>query len=60
MTKTDTSHVLVAMKLDEFLARSSLRISLGKNNTEADIDSLVTALQTLIRSKQSFGASVMR
>lgn len=35
---TEPSHVLTAMRLSPERARSSLRFSLGKNNTDADVD----------------------
>ncbi|GAA0982319.1 IscS-like cysteine desulfurase [Nocardioides aquaticus] len=38
------SHVLLAMGRDEQLARSSLRFSLGRTSTEADVDALVAAI----------------
>ncbi len=58
--RTDTSHVLLAMKIDAALAGSSLRISLGKYTTIADIDRLIAALQALTEQRRVFGASVMR
>ncbi|VXB84916.1 cysteine desulfurase family protein [Nocardioides sp. AX2bis] len=38
------SHVLLAMGRDEQVARSSLRFSLGRTSTEADVDALVAAI----------------
>lgn len=55
-----TSHVLLAMQVEAALADSSLRISLGKYTTIADIDRLVAALQALTEQRRVFGASVMR
>jgi cysteine sulfinate desulfinase/cysteine desulfurase-like protein len=48
------------MKIDAALAGSSLRISLGKYNTTADIDRLIAALQALTEQRRMFGASVTR
>ena len=41
---TKVSHVLQAIRLDEDLAKGTVRISLGKNNTIDDIDQIVSAL----------------
>ncbi|TIC80764.1 cysteine desulfurase family protein [Nocardioides sp. GY 10127] len=38
------SHVLLAMGRDEASAKSSLRLSLGRTSTEADVDAAVAAL----------------
>ena len=38
------SHVLLAMGRDETVARSSLRFSLGRTSTGADVDALVAAI----------------
>ena len=43
------SHVLLAMGLNEGIAKSSLRITLGKENTKEDIDYLVKALEESIK-----------
>ncbi len=48
----EPSPVLLAMGLD---ARRSLRISVGWNNTQADIDALVGALPEVIGSLRSLG-----
>ncbi|MGR9071739.1 MAG: cysteine desulfurase family protein [Gammaproteobacteria bacterium] len=45
---SEPSHVLTAMGVDEKLAKSAIRVSLGKSNTEAEIDSFVQVLKTLI------------
>jgi len=42
--KRDPSHVLMAMGLNESLARSSIRVSFGPGNTMADGEALVAAL----------------
>jgi cysteine desulfurase len=41
---TEISHVLKAIKLDEVLAKGTIRISLGKNNTEDDVRAITMAL----------------
>ena len=45
---TEISHVLQAIKLDESLAKGTIRISLGKNNTEEDVKIIATALLKII------------
>jgi len=46
------SHVLLAMGVDEVLARSAVRISFGMHNTMDDVHTLLAALTTLV-SKRS-------
>ena len=41
------SHVLAAMGVSESLARCALRVSLGWNSQEADVDAATTSLMTL-------------
>lgn len=50
------SPVLAAMGVDEALARSGLRVSLGWPNTESDIDAALTALRRLIERKAALKA----
>lgn len=45
---TDISHVLKAIHLPNNLAKGTVRISLGKNNTEEDIEAIVTALRKIV------------
>lgn len=45
---TKISHVLRAIKLDEKLAKGTIRISLGKNNTKNDVESIVKAITKII------------
>jgi cysteine desulfurase len=45
---TAISHVLRAIKLNEKYAQGTIRISLGKYNTREDIDSLATALISIL------------
>ncbi|MEA2080619.1 MAG: cysteine desulfurase family protein [Pseudomonadota bacterium] len=42
--KTEPSHVLMAMGVDAELARAAIRISLGKDTTESDVDMLLAAV----------------
>lgn len=46
---TEISHVLRAIHMPESLAKGSIRISLGKNNTSDDIDAIVIALRKILR-----------
>ena len=41
--KTEPSHVLMAMGVEAELARGAIRISLGRETTDADIDTLLVA-----------------
>lgn len=45
---TEVSHVLRAINLDESLARGTIRISLSKNNSENDVNAIVTALKKIL------------
>lgn len=49
----DPSHVLLAMGVDPDLARRVIRISLGKDNTLADIGRLITVLNEQISRAQA-------
>lgn len=51
-----TSHVLRAMQLDDACAESSLRISIGKYTTRADIDRFIAALTVLAEQRRQFSA----
>lgn len=46
---TEISHVLQAIKLDEKAAKSTIRISLGKNNTDNDVDTIVAAFIKIMK-----------
>jgi cysteine desulfurase len=50
--KTEPSHVLKAMKVPDALANSAIRVSFGKNNTMADVETLLTALRGIIEINQ--------
>jgi cysteine desulfurase len=51
------SHVLLAMGAGEELARGSLRFSLGRTSTEADIDALLEALPAVVTRARAAGLS---
>lgn len=46
--KTEISHVLKAIKINNALAKGTIRISLGKYNTEEDVHALVKALTRIL------------
>ena len=50
--KTDISHVLKALKIPDNLAKGTIRISLGKNNTEDEVDAIASALKKIILGNQ--------
>lgn len=45
---TEISHVLQAIRLPESLAKGTIRISLGKNNTEEDVEAIALALKKIL------------
>ena len=45
----EISHVLKAIQLEENLAKGTIRISLGRNNTEEDVDGIAGALTKILR-----------
>ncbi len=45
---TEPSHVLKAMAIPDELARGSLRLTLGNENTESDIEQVLTVLPMLV------------
>ena len=45
---TDISHVLQALRMPESLAKGTIRISLGKDNTQEDVDEIVSSLRRII------------
>jgi cysteine desulfurase len=51
-SKTQASHVLKAMQVDDALANSAVRVSLGKNNTVSDVEALLAALHDIIESNR--------
>ena len=48
-TRTEISHVLKSIELDESLARGTIRISINKDNSEEDVDIIVEALSKIIQ-----------
>ena len=47
--KVKTSHVLLAMDLDESIAGSAIRVSLGPETTSADVDAFLAAWTQFVR-----------
>ncbi len=54
----DPSHVLIAMGLAPEWSHGSLRLTLGKENTEADVDAFVSALPGIVEKVRSLGLSI--
>lgn len=54
----DPSHVLIAMGLAPQWSHGSLRLTLGKDNTEADIDAVASTLPNIVEKVRSLGLSV--
>lgn len=52
----DPSHVLLAMGVKPELARSSIRFSLGKDNTDADVDYTLEILPEIVKRLRSMSA----
>lgn len=50
--KSGASHTLLAMGVDEGLARCAVRVSIGKDNTEQDIDVFMSAMMQQIKALQ--------
>ena len=50
---TNPSHVLLAMGIDRELARCAIRISLGKDNTQADVDIFLKNLRHELENIQT-------
>ena len=53
----EPSHVLLALGLSTDMARASLRLSLGPENTEAEVDDVVEALTTLVAKLRTLSAA---
>lgn len=51
----DPSHVLLALGVPEDLARGSLRFSLGRGNTQADVDVVLEALPDAVERARMVG-----
>ena len=52
----DPSPVLLAMGVERGLARGAVRVSLGKDNTEAHIAAFLQALGTVVERLKGFAA----
>jgi cysteine desulfurase len=57
---TDPSHVLLAMGLSSQLAQSSIRFSLGRDNSEEDIDQLLHVLPDIVSRLRKMSAVTIR
>lgn len=51
----ETSHVLAAMGVPEDLAKGALRLSLGVDTTEADVDRVLEVLPNAVERVRTFG-----
>ena len=47
--ETEVSHVLKAMRVPDEYAKGTIRISLGKDNTEEEVKAIVKALESILR-----------
>ena len=54
----DPSHVLIAMGFAPEWSHGSLRLTLGKQNTEADVDAVMATLPGIVEKVRSLGLSV--
>ena len=52
----EPSHVLKAMKLDDDIVKSSIRISFGKNTSRSDLDYVVEVLEKAVSQLRSISA----
>ena len=55
----DPSHVLVAMGLPPEWSHGSLRLTLGKENTEAEIEMLISALPGIVEKLRGLGVQAL-
>ena len=51
----DPSHVLLAMGIPTELVHGSLRLTLGKSNTDADVDAILTAVPGIVEKLRRLG-----
>ena len=56
----EPSHVLLALGVDEPTARGSLRFSLGRTSTDADVDALLAALPAAVERASRAGSAARR
>jgi cysteine desulfurase len=54
--KVIASHVLIAMGVDESLARCGLRVSFGWNSREDDVDAAIASLRNLVARRAALAA----
>jgi cysteine desulfurase len=54
----EPSHVLLAIGLSKELARGSLRLTIGKDNTEEDIDKVLEVLPQIVKRLRSISQIV--
>jgi cysteine desulfurase len=52
----EPSHVLLAMGIPAEIAHSSLRFSLGKRNTEEDIDTVIEVLPPIVEKLRAMSS----
>jgi len=52
---TQVSHVLKAIRLDDEYAKGTIRISLGKNNTESEAQEIARAIVKIVNGKNTAG-----
>lgn len=52
--RTEVSHVLKSIGLEKQIATGTIRISLGKNNTEVEVDKIADALVKIVRSRKKW------
>ena len=57
---TDPSHVLLALGLERDLAQGSLRLTLGRATTDADVDALLDALPPIVARLRAASGQVVR
>jgi cysteine desulfurase len=55
----DASHVLLAMGVDKEIARSAVRISLGKDTTMTEVKELVQVMQRQVNNLRNMASSVL-
>lgn len=54
--KGEPSHVLIGMGIDRDTAKGAIRVSLGKDNTETEVDQFLAALGSLAKQPAMAGA----
>ena len=54
----DPSHVLIAMGLAPEWSHGSLRLTLGKDNTEADVDAVASVLPGIVEKVRGLGLAI--